>query len=151
MTIHQWSHMSCMWIIGFFFFFVKFLSWGSVRVRIRISVIIIKFVKSLLLQKIWHPHIYTSIPHLPITAHHYRLLLYPKDNGVLSHTMKDCRLLLELDRYIGSTHNQVRLWDNQNHRNNRQSMTIGDQSMLMFQDEDNHWTSLSRAWAECGN
>jgi len=43
--------------------------------------------------------------------------------------------LLELDRYNGSTHNRGRLWDNQN---NWQSMTIGDQFMPMFQDEDTH-------------
>jgi len=51
---------------------------------------------------------------------------------------KDAELLwvkVELDRYIGSTHNRGRLWDN---RNNRQSMTIGDQTMPMFQDEDTY-------------
>ena len=41
-------------------------------------------------------------------------------------------LWVELDRYIGSTHNRGRLWDS------RQSMTIGDTSMPIFQDEDTH-------------
>src|SRR6218665_529874 len=45
---------------------------------------------------------------------------------------------IELDRYIGSTHTWGRLWDNWNHRKNRQSMTIGDQFMPMFQDEDTY-------------
>jgi len=48
------------------------------------------------------------------------------------------RVFLELDQYIGSTHNQGQLWVNRNHQNNRQSMTSGDQSMPMFQDEDTH-------------
>src|SRR6218665_33937 len=39
-------------------------------------------------------------------------------------------------QYIGSTHNRGRWWDNRNHRNNRQSMTISDQPMPMFQDEE---------------
>src|SRR6218665_3943351 len=42
--------------------------------------------------------------------------------------------LLELDRCIGNTHHRGRLWDNRNHRNNRQSMTIGDRSVPMFHD-----------------
>jgi|SRR6218665_1504843 len=37
-----------------------------------------------------------------------------------------------------ATHNWGQLWDNQNHRNNRQSMTIGDQSMPIFHDEFSH-------------
>src|SRR6218665_1818702 len=45
------------------------------------------------------------------------------------------RSRLELDRYIGNTHHRGRLWDNRNHRNNRQSMTIGDQSVPMFHDD----------------
>jgi len=53
-----------------------------------------------------------------------------------SHSFLVCKL--ELDRYIGSTHNRSRWWDNWNHRNNRQSITIGDQSMPMFQGEDTH-------------
>src|SRR6218665_3829516 len=33
------------------------------------------------------------------------------------------RLYLQLDQYIGNTHNQGRLWDNRNQQNNWQSMT----------------------------
>src|SRR6218665_1131039 len=40
--------------------------------------------------------------------------------------------LVELDRYIGNTHHRGRLWDNRNHW---QMMTIGDQSVPMFQDD----------------
>jgi len=45
---------------------------------------------------------------------------------------------LELDRYIGNTHHQGRLWDNRNHGNHRQMMTIGDQSVPMFHDDVTH-------------
>src|SRR6218665_581872 len=45
---------------------------------------------------------------------------------------------LELDRYIGNTHHRGRLWDNRNHRNHRQMMTIGDQSVPMFHDDVTH-------------
>src|SRR6218665_273565 len=42
---------------------------------------------------------------------------------------------LELDRYIGSTQDRGRLWDNRNHR---QMMTIGGQSVPMFHDDVTH-------------
>src|SRR6218665_1420545 len=45
---------------------------------------------------------------------------------------------LELDRYIGTTHHRGRLWDNRNHRNHGQMMTIGDQSVPMFHDDVTH-------------
>src|SRR6218665_3067620 len=48
------------------------------------------------------------------------------------------RHILELDRYIGNTHHRGRLWDNRNHRNHRQMMTIGDQSVPMFHDDVTH-------------
>ena len=47
---------------------------------------------------------------------------------------------LELDRCIGSTHHRGRLWDN---RNNRQSMTIGEQSMPIFHDDVTHQIHLA--------
>src|SRR6218665_3656558 len=46
--------------------------------------------------------------------------------------------ILELDRYIGNTHHRGRLWDNRNHRNHWQMMTIGDQSVPMFHDDVTH-------------
>src|SRR6218665_720128 len=45
---------------------------------------------------------------------------------------------IELDRYIGNTHHRGRLWDNRNHRNHQQMMTIGDQSVPMFHDDVTH-------------
>src|SRR6218665_1897517 len=50
---------------------------------------------------------------------------------------------LELDQYIGNTDNRGRLWDNWNHRNNRQSMTIGGQSVPMFHYEVTHRIHLA--------
>src|SRR6218665_3270794 len=44
-------------------------------------------------------------------------------------------LFLELDRYIGNTHHRGRLWD---HRNHRQMMTIGNQSVPMFHGDVTH-------------
>src|SRR6218665_286241 len=44
----------------------------------------------------------------------------------------------ELDQYIGNTHHRCRLWDNRYHRNNRQLMTIGDQSVPMFHNDVTH-------------
>src|SRR6218665_701516 len=49
-------------------------------------------------------------------------------------------MYVELDRCIGNTHHRGRLWDN---RNNRQSMTIGDQSVLMFHDDVTHGIHLA--------
>src|SRR6218665_3549463 len=51
--------------------------------------------------------------------------------------------VLELDRYIGNTHHRGRLWDNRNHRSHRQMMTIGDQSVPMFHDDDTHSIHLA--------
>ena len=45
---------------------------------------------------------------------------------------------VELDRYIGNTYHRGRSWDNRNHRNHRQMMTIGDQSVPMFHDDVTH-------------
>src|SRR6218665_18871 len=59
----------------------------------------------------------------------------------------------ELDRYIGNTHHRCRLWDNRYHRNNRQLMTIGDQSVPMFHNDITllDQQSLSQASIDCGN
>src|SRR6218665_3173626 len=54
-----------------------------------------------------------------------------------------CGRPLELDRCIGNTHHRGRLWDNRNHRNNRQLMTIDDRSVLMFQDDVTHRIHLA--------
>src|SRR6218665_2488462 len=50
---------------------------------------------------------------------------------------------VELDRYIGNTHQRGRLWDNRNHRKHRQMMTIGDQSVPIFHDDFTHWIHLA--------
>ena len=52
-------------------------------------------------------------------------------------------LSVELDRLISNIHNWGQLWDSRNHRNNWQSMTIGDQSMPMFHDEVTHQIPLA--------
>src|SRR6218665_128737 len=67
-----------------------------------------------------------------------RLVLYRSEEKI-----SILYLLLELDRYIGNTHHRGRLWNNRNHRNNRQSMTIGDQSVPMFHDDVTHRIHLA--------
>src|SRR6218665_4209075 len=55
------------------------------------------------------------------------------------HAVSTNYIIVELD----STHIRGRLGDNWNHRNNQQSMTIGDQSMPMFHDEVTHRIHLA--------